>query len=135
MSEENVEIVRRLIDAWNRGDVDAWLELIHPDGEWSSAILRQVEGDEAASYRGRVELRRFWDEFHEVWALTVEPSEIRDLGETVIVIAGMHTRGSGSGVDLDREVGYVMEFEDGFVRRSRAYVSAEAALEAAGLSE
>jgi ketosteroid isomerase-like protein len=133
MSRENLEIVRQLIDAWNRGDVDGWLELVHPDGEWSSAILRQVEGDEAASFRGHLELRRFWDEWHEVWALTVEPSEIRDLGETIVVLGDMHTRGSKSGVDLDREVGYVMELEDGLVRRSRAYFSAEAALEAAGL--
>ncbi len=135
MSQENAKIVRQLFDAWNRGDVDGWLELIDPDGEWSSAILRQVEGNEAASFRGHRELRRFWDEWHELWDLTVEPSEIRDLGGTVVVLAGMHTRGGESGVDLDREVGYVMEIDGGLVRRSRAYFGAEAALEAAGLSE
>ena len=67
--------------------------------------------------------------------MTVTPLEIRDLGETVVLLAGMHTRGSESGVDLDQEVGYVMEFEAGLLRRSSAYRSAEAALEAAGLSE
>ena len=53
----------------------------------------------------------------------------------VVVLAGMHTRGSESGVDLDQEVGYVMEFEGGLIRRSRAYFGAEATLVAAGLSE
>ena len=135
MSQENVEIALKLIAAWNRGDVEGWLKSVHPDGEWSSAILRQVEGDEAASFRGHRELKRFWDEWHELWALTLEPFDVRDLGETVVVLAGMHTRGSESGVDLDQEVGYVMEFEGGLIRRSRAYFGAEATLVAAGLSE
>ena len=135
MSQESIEAVRRLIDAWNRGDVDSWLKTAHPDVEWSSAVLRQVEGSEAASYRGHEELRRFWDEWHELWDLTIEPSDIRDLGEAVLVLARMHTRGNVSGVDLDREVGYVIEVDDGLIRKARAYLSAEAALEAAGLSE
>jgi ketosteroid isomerase-like protein len=57
MSKENVDAVRQLIDGWNRGDVDAWLQPVHPDGEWSSAILRQVEGAEAASYQGEPRCR------------------------------------------------------------------------------
>lgn len=135
MSQENVEAVRQLIDAWNRGDVEGWLKSVHPDGEWSSAILRQVEGSDAATVRGHEELRRFWDEWHELWALTIEPSEVRDLGETVLLLGRMSTRGNESGIDLNREIGYVCEFEDGLIRRTRAYFGAEATLEAAGLSE
>ena len=45
MSQENVELVQRNFQAWNRGDVDAWLELAHPEVEWSSAIARRMEGD------------------------------------------------------------------------------------------
>jgi hypothetical protein len=30
MSRENVEAVRRNMDAWNRGDIDAWVEASHP---------------------------------------------------------------------------------------------------------
>ena len=39
MSEENVEIVRKAFEYWNRGDLDAFLELIADD-----AILRAAEG-------------------------------------------------------------------------------------------
>ena len=33
MSQENVENVRRGIDAWNRGDLDAWLAGFAPKAE------------------------------------------------------------------------------------------------------
>ena len=52
MSRKNIEIVEELLDAWNSGDVDRWLRTAHPDCEWSSGILRQVEGAEAATFRG-----------------------------------------------------------------------------------
>ena len=135
MSKKNVEIVEALIEGWNGGDVDRWLQFAHPDCEWSSGILRQVEGVEAATVRGHQELRRFWEEWHRLWAVTIEPSEIRDLGETVLVLARMRARGNESGIDLDREIGYVIDFDDGLVRRSTAYLSAEAALAAVGAPE
>ena len=37
MSEENVEIVRRLIDAWNRQDIEGMLALIDPEAEYVNA--------------------------------------------------------------------------------------------------
>jgi ketosteroid isomerase-like protein len=135
MSQENVQAVRQIIDRWNAGDVDGWLEPAHPDIEWSSAVLRQVEGAGASVYRGKDELQRFWQDWHELWDLTIEPAEVRDLGETVVVLGHMRTRGNMSGVDLERPVGYVFEFEDRLIRRARAFLTAEEALEAAGLRE
>jgi hypothetical protein len=41
--------------------------------------------------------------------------------------------GNASGVE--RSMGYVFQFEDGLLRRGRAYLSPEEALEAAGLAE
>jgi ketosteroid isomerase-like protein len=126
--------MRRCMDAWNRGDVDAWLETGHPEIEWSSAITRRVEGDESV-YRGREEARRFWDEWHSLWDLTIDVSEIRDLGETVLVVGRMRTRGKASGVDLEGPVAYVAEFEEGSIRRIRAYLDPAEAREAVDLSE
>jgi ketosteroid isomerase-like protein len=134
MSQENVEVVRRLIDGWKRGDREAWLAMSHPDVEWSSAILRQVEGGDAVR-RGRAELGQFWDDWHALWDLDIEVSELRDLGDTVLVLAQLRTRGKSSGAEVERSIGYTFEFEDGLVRRARAYPSPEEALEAAGLSE
>src|SRR5688572_2018149 len=86
MSRENVEAVLGLIDAWNRGDRDGWMARAHPDAEWSSAILRHVEGVEAV-HKGSAELQRFWDEWHALWNVEIEVSETRDLGGTVLALA------------------------------------------------
>jgi ketosteroid isomerase-like protein len=134
MSRENVERVLRFIDAWNRGDREGWLAPAHPETEWSSAILREVEGREVV-YRGRAELGRFWDEWHALWNLELEVSEARDLGDTVVVLAQMRTKGKASGVEVERSIGYVIEFEDGLLRKIRAYLSPKETLEAVGLSE
>jgi ketosteroid isomerase-like protein len=131
---QNVDAVRRGLDGWNRGDVNAWLESVHPEIEWSSAIARRVEGTETV-WRGRAEMRRFWEEWHSVWDLAIDVSEIRDLGDTVLALGRIRARGKTSGVDLDEAVGYVFEFDEGLIRKSRAYLDPSEALEAAGLSE
>jgi ketosteroid isomerase-like protein len=121
VSQENVVAVRRSMDGWNRGDVDAWLRAAHQEVEFSSEILKRVEGDETV-LRGTVELRRFWDEWHSVWNLTIDVSEIRDLGDTVVALGRIRTRGKASGIDLEGPVAYVFEFDGGLARKVRAYL-------------
>ena len=36
MSEENLELARKAIDALNRGDLDAWLAFLSPDVVWEA---------------------------------------------------------------------------------------------------
>ena len=134
MSQENVELVRRALEGWNRGDFGAWIESAHPDVEWSSAITRRMEGAQTV-WRGRADARRFWDEWHSLWDLTIEISEFRDLGDTVVALGRMEIHGKASGVDLEESVAYVAEFEEGLIRRMRAYLDQDEALGAVGLSE
>jgi ketosteroid isomerase-like protein len=134
MSQENVELVQRSFQAWNRGDVDSWLESAHPEVEWFSAIARRMEGD-ATVYRGRAQMRQFWDEWHSVWDLTIDLSGFRDLGDTVVAFGSMRAHGKTSGIDIEGSVAYVFELEGGLGRRVRAYLDHAEALEAAGLSE
>ena len=134
MSQENVEMVRGSFDGWNRGDVDAWLRVAHPEVEWTSEIVTRIEGAEAV-YRGHDELRRYWDDWHSLWDVTIEASEIRDLGDVVLALGRIRTRGDASGIDLERTVAYVFEFEEGLARRARAYLDPHEALSAVGLTE
>ena len=134
MSQENVELVRRNFQAWNRGDVHAWLESAHPEVEWSSAIARRMQGD-ATVYRGRAQMRQFWDDWHSVWDLTIDLSEFRDLGETVVALGSMRAHGKTSGIDIEGPVAYVFQLEGGLGRKVRAYLDHAEALEAVGLSE
>jgi hypothetical protein len=60
---------------------------------------------------------------------------MRDLGDTVLVLARLRTQGKSSGVEVERSIGYVFQFEDGLVRRATAYMTPEEAHEAAGLRE
>jgi ketosteroid isomerase-like protein len=134
MSQENVEKVRNSLDGWNRGDVDAWLESVHPEIEWFSEVARRVEGSETV-YRGPAEMRRYWDEWHAVWEVAIEVSEIRDVGDTVIALGHVRARGEASGIDLERPIAFLFDFDGGLARKVRAYFDPQEALDAAGLSE
>jgi ketosteroid isomerase-like protein len=132
MSHENVAKVRASLDAWNRGDVDAWLEAAHPEVEWVSQIAQSIEGSETV-YRGPAEMRRFWDEWHALWDVTIEVTETIDRGDTVVALAKVHTRGEASGIALERPIAYVFEFQDGLARRARAYFDQQEALDSVGV--
>ena len=134
MSQENVESACRSLDGWNRGDIDAWLEAAHPEIEWFSAVTRRFEGPETV-YRGRAEMRRFWEEWHSLWDLTIDISETRDLGDTVLALGRIRTRGESSGIDLEGPVAYVFEFDGALARTVRAYLDPRQAFAAVGLSE
>jgi uncharacterized protein len=53
MSQENVEVVREAIEAFNRGDLEAALHRMHPDIEWQTLDAFP----DAGTYRGREEVR------------------------------------------------------------------------------
>jgi ketosteroid isomerase-like protein len=55
MSQENVELLHQVVAAWNRRDLDAYLQLVDPEGEFYAAWTR-VEG---GTYRGHEGLKRF----------------------------------------------------------------------------
>ena len=129
MSSHHVESVLRSFEGWNRGDVDAWLEGAHPEIEWYSEVVRRVEGAEAV-YRGTDEMRRYWDEWHAVWDITVELKEVRDLGETVLAFAELHSTGLASGAGVDQPVAFVFEFDGGLARRVRVFFDQQEAIEA-----
>ena len=60
MSQENVEVVRRGIEAWNRRDLTTWLASFRSDAEidWSRS-----RAPHKGVYRGHGELAVFWDVF------------------------------------------------------------------------
>ncbi len=134
MSAQNVEVVRRCLDAWNRDDIDAGLPTFHPEAELVSSIAAQVEGREAV-WRGRAGIRAFWEEWRAVWKLRVEIAEIRELGDTVVALGHIRARGKASGVQLESPVAYVCELDQGSIRKLHAYLNQDEALEAAGLGQ
>jgi ketosteroid isomerase-like protein len=129
MSQENVEIAKRLTDAFNRRKVDALLDLAIPDCVMSSQLL-----DATADFQGREGLERFyamlskiWDDFQSV------AQDYRDLGDRVLALGRNRGRGKGSGVPVEGPYGAVFEFRDGKISRIRLFLDQGEALRAAGL--
>src|SRR5688500_1034614 len=137
MSQKNADAVRRGIEAWNNDDVDAYLELMeelaHPDLEWYAVIAQMVEGDDSV-YRGPAGMRRFWEEWHEVFDFHFEDTDIREVAGKVVVLTRAVIKGRGSGVDLETPLAMVLTFEGDRVIREVSYLDHAEALEAAGLS-
>ena len=133
MSQENVELHRRGYDAFNRRDLDAWLELGDTDIEFS-AVLVAVEG--GTPYHGHDGARRFWRDLFDAFPdLRVEVEEIRDLGDTTFAAARLVGHGAGSEAAVERPVWHVMEWRDQKCVRWRSFPTEAEALEAAGLRE
>jgi ketosteroid isomerase-like protein len=133
VSQENVEFVRAVLDAWERGGFDAAAEF------WSRAIdWRSAEGalDDVGVIRGldamRVYLHDWLDNFDD---LRFEADELIDAGEQVVAVQRMTGRAKASGVATEIRFAVVYTIREGKVVRGREYWSRAEALEAVGLSE
>ena len=131
MSQENVEIVRKVIAAWNAGDMDAFRELCDPE-----IIMRPPERwPEPGPFVGREAVMREWHQTRETWdADTVEPiSDFIDAGDRVVV---RHVwRGTGQGPESNIETTQVTTVRKGRIVCQEFFWDHAEALEAAGLSE
>jgi ketosteroid isomerase-like protein len=136
MSRENVESVQRAIDAWNADDLDGFLAELDADVEWHPAIEPGLEG-KATTYRGHDGARKIWTEDRgESWERLVNrPREMRDLGESVLVLGHLDLTARTTGLEFNQEVGEVFDLRAGKIVRIRDFLTHAEALEAAGLSE
>jgi ketosteroid isomerase-like protein len=131
MSQENVEIAKRSVDAFNRRDIDALLDLVTPDCVMSSQLL-----DASADFQGREGVERFYTMLSESWEeFRSVIEDYRDLGDHVLMLGRNTGRGKGSGVTVDAPTGAIYNFRDGKVSRIRLYLDPGEALGAAGLAE
>jgi ketosteroid isomerase-like protein len=133
MSQENLEIIRRGLDAFNRRDVNSFSELATDDFVWLPALPGAVEG---GSYEGRSGIRRYFAESQSTWEqLTVLCDEVRDLDESVLVIGRALGRGLGSGIEVETPLAFIAEFRAERISKVSTYLSHADALRAAGLTE
>jgi ketosteroid isomerase-like protein len=134
MSQENVEIVRAAAVAFNRGELDDWLEYLADDIDH-----RAVEGapDDPGPIHGKDAVRAYAED----WLATFddfksEPAELIDAGEDkVIVVTRISGRAKLSGVETDLTYAALYTIRDGKIARGREYWTREEAVEAAGLAE
>jgi uncharacterized protein len=133
MSEVNVEIVRRLIEAWNSNEPDGAIAIVDP-GVVIDATRRRVN---PKTYTGMQGMRRMLADRDEVWGeFRMEPDEVRDAGDRVVAIGRWVGKGKGSGIEVQQPVADVFTLHDGRVMRLElGFTDRAEALEAAGLRE
>ncbi len=132
MSQENVELYRQGIDAFNRRDLEAFLALADPDVIGTSRVLA-IEG---GSYRGHEGVREWWKTLLDVFPdFTIEVVSVRDAGQRTVAALRNRAHGEASVGALEELVWQVSEWRDGRVVRWEIHASEQDALEAAGLRD
>jgi ketosteroid isomerase-like protein len=137
MSQENVEVVRRIYEAAARRDTPTVLALYHPEVELDASRigLGGLAGHGGVSH-GHEGLRAFFREWHEAWGeIEYDYEELIDAGEQVISIVTRHARGRASGIEVGRSFALLWTIRDGEVVRVVWFLSRAEALQAAGLSK
>ena len=106
----NAELLRSGYDAWNRGDREAWLELLDPE------IVISTSGafpDFAPEYRGLEGAARFWSQMLEPWEeFHIEVVRIEEEDDIAAGDIRFRARGRG-GVDVDMRFGSGIRLRDG----------------------
>ena len=133
MSQENLDSLQRLAEAFGRRDLDGAMEHFADDVEVRPAV---VGIDVGTFYSGRDELRGFWEQISEAWeAQTVELKEMTEApGGRVLAVEQWHVRGR-DGIELDFELIDVYAFRDGLIVRIDGFRDRAEALQAVGMSD
>jgi ketosteroid isomerase-like protein len=131
MSEENVELVWRNIEAWNGRDLKTWLATFRSDAEidWSPA-----RGPFKGVYRGHGEREAFWGVWLTFEEAVIETHGLTEAGSDVVVPNTSHFRGR-DGIEVIARSAFVYTVENGQITRLRMFQELQEALEAVALSE
>jgi uncharacterized protein len=128
MSPTNVEIVRRSLEAFGRGDFDTAFAANDPEIVWCTA----ADEPDQQTYRGIAGLRSFIESINELWedrfAGTMEFEDFIERGDWVVVPWRAQLRGRGSGISVDVHETYAVQLRDGRIVRVDEYRQVDDAL-------
>jgi len=116
---DHIGIVSRGYEAWNRGDIAAVIELVHPDFAWSDPP--EVVGARGGTGRSEFELYlrsifEAWDDFR------CEPQEFHVAGDALLVVVRERGRGKLSGASVEHRLLHIWRFREGRALRLQAFV-------------
>jgi ketosteroid isomerase-like protein len=133
MSQENVDLVRGSIGAFNSGDWDESLEYMDEGIEWRAPFV-VLDQD---TYVGRDGVRTFWTAWTDNFeGFRLEVEDLIDAGDDVVVVARISGEGIASGAGVrSNPFAHVVRLRNGKIRRWEMYESAQEALEAVGLRD
>jgi len=132
MSDENVETVRRMFDAWSRGDLSAEAD------SYDRHVVFVVSRDFPAwgVNHGLDRVAEYMRDFLAQWEkATFSASRIRAVGDTVLVDVVQRARGRTSGLAGELKFFMLFTFRGRKIVRCETVLHEAEALEAVGLSE
>src|SRR5262245_25619657 len=113
MSQENVEVVRRCFEAWDRRDVDGVVREYAPDVEVD--MSRVIDG----TFHGREAVREYYLSVFDNLRFTNDDLRLIDAGNEIVALARAHGVGTATGVESETSFAYVFTVRDGLVQRMR----------------
>ena len=120
MSRENLELVRGLFEAFNRGDPDGIASLTTDDVE----IVPLRAALEGTVYRGPDAAHLFWAEAMDAWTeLQIDVQAVDDLGDRAVIAGLLRGRAQDTGIEVDASLGWVFAFRDGLISHIRTCLS------------
>ena len=132
MSQENVEIVRAVYEAVDRGDLETANSYVHPEIEFHT----YVHAPEAGVYRGKEAVRKYNEGlFEQFESLRIEVEEIIDAGDRVVVVSTQHAVPKGGQQEIEVHMAELWTIRDRLLVERHSYSTRAQAVEAAGLSE
>src|SRR3954451_18745064 len=137
MSQENVDVVRSMFDAFaNRGDLRTSADLLDEGIVFDTRGMEWENEDFVRVYFGREGVRDFWRAWLPAWSdMRVDVQWIRGAGDRVLVWLHQQQVGRVSGVPVEFLVAWDIQFRDGKIVRVGFFRDERKALEALGLSE
>ena len=129
-----VRIVRQGYATANRRDFDVTIRAYDPRYEYHPEQVALPDSDPV--YYGHDGFHKFWRQLLEAFDdVRLDPKEILDLGDRVLMTTQMSGHGTGSGVSINQQLFQLMTFRRGVIVRQVDFQDRAQALEAAGMSE
>jgi ketosteroid isomerase-like protein len=129
--------IQLAVEAYNRRDLDVVAIGFRPDMEYYPYREFVEAGLAEPCFHGPAGYRTYIEGTYEVWGADVrlEPTELIDLGDRVVMLANMPMRAQASGIPLGETYACVSTLKDGRVIHQRDFLDQAEALEAVGLRE
>jgi uncharacterized protein len=130
VSQENVDAVRRGLEAFNSGEIEQVIAIADPSFE---AVVPPELSAEPDTYRGHDGLRRYFESFQETMEeIRFEAERFIDAGEQVVTIVRLTARGRHTAIPVEQRIAQVWSMREGKAVQVRTFTTLERALAAVG---
>jgi len=133
VSQDDLGVIRRWLDAWNSADLDTFAELFHVDAE----VVTDPSWMEAGPFNGRAAIRSWFEGLKDSWEGHDEVvlRELFEAGDKVVARLDWNVRGRASGIETSLDATSINDLEQGKIVRQQWYFDHAQALKAIGVAD